>query len=193
MACTTSPSPPWSVGPPRRIFVTGTKSRISAVSEVVRRGGAFLVVGGVAFVVDAATFNLLAFGFTGRGLLYDNPLLAKIIAIVVATVVTYIGNRYWTFSARHIERKFSRYVIFILINLIAIGIQLGCLAFSRYVLGLEGIVPDNISGTLIGQALATVFRFVTYDKLVFPDVAPPEQTIDLHPAETIDRPASREL
>lgn len=135
----------------------------------LRKGGAFLVVGGVAFVVDAALFNLLTFGFTGHGPLYDLPLVSKVIAIGVATVVTYIGNRYWTFGSRTIVRRFSRYVVFVALNIAAIGIQLGCLAFSRYVLGLEGVVADNVSGTLIGQALATVFRFFTYDRWVFPD------------------------
>lgn len=146
----------------------------SRVPGVVRRGGAFLVIGGVAFLVDALTFNLLTFGITlvGRGPLFDLPLVSKIIAIVVATVVTYVGNRYWTFGSRHLERRFSRYVVFALLNLVAIAIQLGCLAFSRYVLGLEGVVADNISGTLIGQALATIFRFFTYDRWVFPHEEP---------------------
>jgi len=135
----------------------------------LRRSGAFLVVGGVAFIVDAVTFNLLAFGITGHGPLYDLPLVAKSIAIVVATVVTYVGNRYWTFGTRTLQRRFSRYVVFVALNVVAVLLQLGCLAFSRYVLGLEGPVADNVSGTFIGQALATVFRFVTYDRWVFPD------------------------
>lgn len=135
----------------------------------LRKGGAFLAVGGVAFVVDAVLFNLLTFGFTGRGPFYDLPLLSKVIAIACATVVTYIGNRYWTFGSRTIARRFSRYLVFVVLNIAAIGIQLACLAFSRYVLGLEGVLADNVSGTLVGQALATVFRFVTYDRWVFPD------------------------
>lgn len=144
-------------------------SERSSLGGLLRRGGAFLVIGGIAFVVDAVVFNLLAFGLSGRGPLYDLPLLAKVIAIVVATVVTYVGNRYWTFGARTMERRFSRYIIFILLNVAAMALQLGCLAFSRYVLGLEGVVADNISGTIIGQALATLFRFFTYDRWVFPD------------------------
>ncbi|MFG6402034.1 MULTISPECIES: GtrA family protein [unclassified Microbacterium] len=140
-----------------------------------KQGVAFLVVGGAAFVVDAVVFNLLAFWVTGVGPLYDQPLLAKIIAIVIASLVTYVGNRYWTFGDRHLPRRWSRYVLFAVFNLIAIGLQLGCLWFSRYVLGLEGPIPDNISGTLIGQALATVFRFLTYDRFVFP-ASPSDQT-----------------
>lgn len=136
---------------------------------LLQRGGAFLVVGGVAFVVDALVFNLLAFGVTGRGPMYDLPLVAKVIAIAVATIVTYVGNRYWTFGTRTIERRFSRYVVFVLLNVVAMGIQLGCLAFSRYVLGFEGVIADNIAGTFIGQALATLFRFFTYDRWVFPN------------------------
>lgn len=135
----------------------------------LRKSGAFLVVGGVAFVVDALTYNLLVFGLAGRGPLYDLPVVAKITAIVVATVVTYVGNRYWTFGTRTIERRASRYVIFILLNIIAMAIQVGCLAFSRHVLGLEGVVADNVAGTIVGQALATIFRFITYDRWVFPN------------------------
>lgn len=137
-------------------------------TTLLRQGGAFLVVGGAAFLVDAAVFNLLVFGLTGTGPMYDLPLIAKLLAIAVATVVTYVGNRYWTFGTRKTERRYSRYVIFVLLNVAAIGIQLSCLAFSRYVLGFEGVLADNISGTLIGQALATLFRFVTYDRWVFP-------------------------
>ncbi|GGH37539.1 GtrA family protein [Microbacterium album] len=147
-------------------------------NAAVKRGkqaGAFLVIGGIAFLVDALVFNLLAFWVTGRGPLYDLPLVAKIIAIVVASVVTYVGNRYWTFGDRRLQRRMSRYALFAVFNLIAIGLQLGCLAFSRYVLGLEGPLADNISGTFIGQALATAFRFFTYDRFVFPHDPPPQR------------------
>lgn len=143
-----------------------------SLRSILARAVAFLAVGGIAFVVDAVVFNLLAFWVTGRGPLYDAPLTAKIIAIVVASIVTYVGNRYWTFRSRKLTMRFSRYAVFALLNLVAIGIQLGCLAFSRYVLGLEGPVPDNISGTLVGQALATVFRYLTYDRFVFHERKP---------------------
>lgn len=144
----------------------------ASAKKRAQQGAAFLVVGGAAFVVDAVVFNLLAFWVTGVGPLFDQPLLAKIIAIVLASLVTYVGNRYWTFGDRHLPRQWSRYLLFALFNLVAIGLQLGCLWFSRYVLGLEGPIPDNISGTIIGQGLATVFRFLTYERFVFRPAAP---------------------
>lgn len=141
----------------------------TGVIATLKRGGAFLVVGGLAFIVDAVVFNVLVYGFDGHGLMLDTPVTAKLIAIVVATVVTYVGNRYWTFGSRAISRKLSRYLVFALLNLIAMGLQVGTLAFSRYVLGFDGIVADNVSGTIIGQILATAFRYFTYDRWVFRD------------------------
>ena len=46
-------------------------------------------------------------------------------------------------------------MMFILINLIATALQLSCLGFSRYVLGLDTVLADNISGTFIGQIVST--------------------------------------
>lgn len=144
----------------------------SAIVAKLRQAGAFLVIGGVAFVVDALTYNALVFWVTGHGPMSHLPITAKIIAIVVASIVTYVGNRFWTFNDRHLPRKFSRYALFVVFNLVAMGLQLGCLWFSRYVLGLDSVLADNIAGTLIGQALATLFRFITYDRFVFPHEHP---------------------
>lgn len=140
----------------------------NTVAKKIRQAAAFLVIGGIAFVVDAVTYNLLVFWFSGHGPMFDLPVPAKIIAIVIASLVTYIGNRYWTFNDRHLPPKLSRYALFVVFNLVAMGLQLGCLWFSRYVLGLESVLADNIAGTFIGQALATIFRFFTYDRFVFP-------------------------
>ena len=59
-------------------------------------------------------------------------------------------------------------LLFILINVIAAGLQLGCLGFSRYVLGLDSVLADNIFGTVIGQIVSTTFRYLTYGRYVFP-------------------------
>ncbi|MDO3647640.1 GtrA family protein [Nocardia mangyaensis] len=143
----------------------------SKVMTALRQGAAFLVVGAIGFLVDAGTYNLLVFwdgGFSfGEGVLYHAPLPAKIIAIAVATVVTYFGNKWWTFSHKKTDNPGREYLLYFLFNIVAIGLQLGCLGFSRYVLDLSSPLSDNISGTLIGQIVAVVFRYWAYDKFVF--------------------------
>jgi len=134
----------------------------------VRRAGSFLAVGGVGFLVDAATYNLLVF-WGGDGPLHDVPLLAKVVAIAVASVVTYLGSHFWTYRDRSGRLSRRAFTAFVAINVLAILLQLSCLGFSRYVLGLDGPVADNVSGTFVGQALATAFRFVAYGRWVFPE------------------------
>ena len=91
------------------------------------------------------------------------------IAIGVATVATYFGNHYLTYHDRAARRSVRRLAIFALLNVIALLLQLACLGFSRYVLGLADPVSDNLWGTIIGQGVATVFRYFTYGRFVFPE------------------------
>ncbi|WP_280401015.1 GtrA family protein [Nocardia carnea] len=147
-----------------------SRSLTERVRAGLRQSAAFLVVGVIGFVVDAGTYNLLVFdlGFGDEiGAMHGAPLPAKIIAIAVATVVTYFGNKWWTFSHKQTGSPVREYVRYAVINVIAIGLQLGCLGFSRYVLELSSPLADNISGTLIGQIVAVVFRYWAYDKFVF--------------------------
>lgn len=132
----------------------------------------FLTVGGVVFLLDAAMYNLLVFwdpvqGW-GQGLLHGQPLLAKVLTIAIASCLTYTGNRLWTFGDRPRPDTARSVIAFILVNVVAAALQLACLGFSRYVLGLDSVVADNVSGTFIGQIVSTSFRYVTYGRFVFP-------------------------
>lgn len=137
-------------------------------TAALRKGSAFLVVGGIGFLADAGIYNLLVF-WGGEGVMYHSPLPAKIIAIAVATVVTYFGNKWWTYGDKKTTDPVRQYLLYAVFNVAAIALQLGCLAFSRYVLGLSSPLADNISGTFVGQAVAVVFRYWAYDKFVFTD------------------------
>ncbi|MEP6665877.1 MAG: GtrA family protein, partial [Nocardioidaceae bacterium] len=65
----------------------------------VHEAAKFGVVGGIGFVVDVTVFNLLRFA-GDPGLLEHKPLTAKAISVAVATMVTYLGNRHWTWAER---------------------------------------------------------------------------------------------
>jgi len=146
-----------------------------ALSEHLRRGGTFLVIGGIGFLVDAAVYNGLVF-WGGQGPLFSLPLVAKVVAIAVASVVTYLGSHFWTFRDRSSAVSARSFGAFLAVNVVAILLQLACLGFSRYVLGLDGPVADNVSGTLVGQVLATAFRYVAYGRWVFPAAAAQRST-----------------
>lgn len=143
-------------------------SRLDAgVHRLARELVKFGLVGAVAFVVDVGLFNLLR---AGDGPLSSKPLTAKTVSMVLAVTVAYFGNRYWTF--RHRDRPGMRreYVLFLLLNGVALLIALTCLAFSHYVLGLDSLLADNIATNVVGLAMGTVFRFWSYRKWVFPEV-----------------------
>lgn len=132
----------------------------------------FLTVGGAVFLLDALMYNVLVFwdpaqGW-GEGLMHGHPLLAKVLTIAVASCLTYTGNRLWTFGDRPRPDTTRSVLAFILVNVVAAALQLACLGFSRYVLGLDSVLADNVSGTIIGQAVSTSFRYVTYGRFVFP-------------------------
>ena len=91
---------------------------------------------------------------------------SQFIAIVVAIVVTYVGNRYWAFKHRKTDNIARESVTFIVLSAIGTGIQLGITALGTYGLGLK----DGISYTLItvvGIGIATLFRLYAYRKFVF--------------------------
>lgn len=129
--------------------------------EVIKFG----VVGGVAYVVDLAVFNLLRFG-PGE-LLGDKPLTAKAVSVAVATCVAWYGNRQWTFRRRRTAAPVRELVQFFVINGIGLGIGLACLFVSHYVLGLRTPLADNVSANGVGLVLSTLFRFWAYRRFVF--------------------------
>jgi hypothetical protein len=50
---------------------------------------------------------------------------------------------------------------------VALGIALGCLAISRYVLGMTSPMADNVAANGVGLALGSLFRFLSYRRFVF--------------------------
>ena len=138
--------------------------------------GKFGIVGVLAFLVTDAGTNLLHFQ-AGQG-----PLTANVVATVVAMAVSYAGNRYWTFRHRQrtgVRREGS---LFFLLNAVGLAIQLACLGFATYLLGLHGKLSYNVA-LVAGIALATLFRYWSYKQWVWRAVtAPPAEWAPYAPA-----------
>jgi putative flippase GtrA len=125
----------------------------------------FGTVGGLAFVVDAGLFNLLRFG--PGAVLEAKPVTAKVVSVAVATLVAWLGNRYWAFADSRRENRVRELVAFCAVNLGGMVIAAGCLAVSHYALGLTSPLADNVSANGVGLALGTAFRYAAYRWLVF--------------------------
>ncbi|MGI9197265.1 MAG: GtrA family protein [Candidatus Nanopelagicales bacterium] len=140
-----------------------------SVGTLAREIAKFGAVGLMAFVVDVGLFNLLMYA-GGSGPLNDKPLTAKAISVIAATTFAYFGNRFWTFRHRARTNMGREYVLFFVLNGIAMMIALACLWFSHYALGLDSALANNISANVIGLGLGTLFRFWSYRKWVFPEI-----------------------
>ncbi|MEU8229480.1 GtrA family protein [Actinoplanes sp. NPDC048967] len=162
-------------------FLPALRARFGAL---VRELSKFGTVGGIAFAIDFAIFNVLLH----RG--YES-LLAKTISTVIATTLAFAGNRYWTWRHREHTNMARQYTLFFLLNAVGLGIGLTCLAISHYGLGaiwpeFQTPLADNISGQFVGTAVGTLFRFWSYRRFVFGDTVVPDPT----PAPLVEAPVT---
>ncbi len=124
----------------------------------------FLAVGGVGYVVDVTAFNLLR----SQSLLSTvDPSYARIMAVALAMVVTYLGNRMFTWRGQPSGDRRREIGLFVLFNMIGLGLSVATLVVSHDLLGLTSRLADNISANVVGLALGTLFRYWTYKRFVF--------------------------
>jgi putative flippase GtrA len=132
----------------------------------------FGIVGGTTFLVDNGVWYFLKLS-----VLESKPTTAKAIAIIVATIASYILNREWSFRTRGGRERHHEAALFFVISGVAVVLNLIPLYASRYVFNLEvphvtrlvQEVADFASGSIIGMLLAMFFRFWGFKKWVFPD------------------------
>jgi putative flippase GtrA len=90
-----------------------------------------------------------------------------LISGIVSILVAYLGNRHWTWKGRQRTGAKREITLFFIINGITLIFGVICLAVSRYVLGLDSALADNISANVIGVGIGTLFRFWSYRTIVF--------------------------
>lgn len=120
----------------------------------------FLVAGGLAYAVDVAVFNVGLYAGLG-------PVWAKVLSSVPATIVAYLGNRYFTYRHRERTGVGREYTLFFLFSAVAAGIQAACVYVSHNLMGYGSALADNVSGNVVGMGLATLFRFWAFRTWVF--------------------------
>ena len=138
---------------------------LSKILKLRREFGKFFSVGALGYVVGVGGFNLLV--HTQNAPFKERPLTGSILSGAVSILVTYIGNRHWTWKDRKRSGARREVTLFFIINGITLTFGVICLAISRYVLNLDSALADNISANVIGVGLGTIFRFWSYRTIVF--------------------------
>jgi putative flippase GtrA len=141
----------------------------------------FGIIGVIGLVITNGGYYLMR----GNGV---GPITSTTIPTIVATIVAYLGNRYWSFRHRERTGVGRETVVFFVLNGIGLLIQDAAVGFNSYVLDLK---HDWLAGFIalnFGIALATLFRFWSYRKWVW--VAPADGEVAAHLRPGASAPAS---
>lgn len=119
---------------------------------------AFGLVGAVGFIIDIGLFNLF---------FHDGQIVAKCISTTAATIVTYFGNRYFSFSHRARSGIGRETSVFFSINVLTLLFSLAVIAIFEYPFGFKHHVLVMNLVNLGTIAIGTLFRFWSYKRFVF--------------------------
>ena len=120
----------------------------------------FGLVGLIGSVVDLGGAAYLH-GVVGIG-----PMVSKGLSIIAATVITYLGSRFWTFRHRVNQALMREGALFVALNVVGLAIAEGVIALVTYGFGLKGALAYNVA-SVAGTGLGTIFRYFSYKKWVF--------------------------
>jgi putative flippase GtrA len=138
--------------------------------QLIHEFAKFGIIGVVGLIITNVGYAVLHSHGVG-------PVTSTTIATIIATIVAYIGNRYWSFRHRERTSVPREGLLFFVLNAIGLLIQDAVVAFNSYVLHLEHHKLAEFLALNLGIAIATVFRFWSYRKFVWrlaPAPAPAE-------------------
>jgi putative flippase GtrA len=125
--------------------------------QLIHEGFKFLVIGAVGFIVTIGAANVL------------HPIgkyKAITIATILATVITYLGNRYWTFRHRQGKGTTRDSSLFFFLNGVGLLIYYGCIGLIDLAGLGHSVVWYNVA-LVVGTGLGTLFRFWSYRRWIW--------------------------
>lgn len=139
--------------------------------HLIHEAAKFGIVGAAGFVVQLGSTNLLRYQAD------MGKYKAITVATVIATVVTFLGNRYWTYRHRVHAGTARESVMFFVMNGVGLIILYGCVALVVDGFGEDTPLWYNVAN-ITGIILGTIFRFYSYRKWVWK--APLEDVLEGH-------------
>jgi putative flippase GtrA len=128
--------------------------------QLIHEGAKFCVIGGVGAVITLGGADIL------HNHLSVNKYTAITIATLVATAVTFAGNRYWTFRHRSGKGTAHESAMFFVLNGVGLLIGYACIYLVTDGFGLGTPLWYDFANFL-GLVFGTLFRFWSYRKWVW--------------------------
>jgi putative flippase GtrA len=141
--------------------VTLARTLYERFRQLIHEFAKFGVIGVIGLLITNGVYDLL-YNHLGVG-----PVKSTTVATIIAAIVTYVGNRYWSFRHRERPGVVRESLIFLVLNGIGLLIQDGAVAFNYYVLGLGHNKVAGFIALNFGIAVATLFRFWSYRQFVW--------------------------
>lgn len=166
--------------------VSSVKALYGRFRDLIHEAGRFGVVGLAGLIVTDSGANLLQYE---AGM---DRFSATAVATIAATAISFVASRYWTFRHRAHSGTGRETVLFFVVNGIGVAISEGCVGLA-YALGRTGGLSYNIALNG-GIALATLFRYWSYKRWVWPAASAASGRASRRPAHGgLSRQPVREL
>jgi putative flippase GtrA len=125
--------------------------------QLIHEGFKFVLIGVVGAIVTFGAANALH---------SIGKYKAITIATILATAITYLGNRYWTFRHRQGKGTTRDSTMFFVLNGVGLLIYYGCIGLLD-VAGLGHNLGWYNVALVVGTGLGTLFRFWSYRKWIW--------------------------
>jgi putative flippase GtrA len=147
------------------LFMPRMASLRKRLADLIPELAKFGVVGLIGSIIDLGGADYL---HVHMGV---EPMVAKGLSITAATLVTYLGSRFWTFRHRVNQALLREGVLFVVLNVVGLAIAEVVIAATTYGLDLKSELAFNVA-SVVGTGLGTIFRYFSYKKWVFLAGAP---------------------
>ncbi|MDH3261091.1 MAG: GtrA family protein [Acidimicrobiia bacterium] len=127
-----------------------------AMGQFLRLG----LIGGLNTIVYFVLLNVL-FSLVGLSAFWSVTW-----AFVLATALSYVLNRRWTFQIKEGRGSLRETVVFYVVNLAAWGATVGMVELAEKVFGTSTALQINLA-SLVATAIILIPKFASYRDLVF--------------------------
>jgi putative flippase GtrA len=137
--------------------VTSIGELYARFRQLIHEGAKFLVIGAIGAIITFGVANAL------------HPIgkyKAITVATILATVITYLGNRYWTFRHRQGKGTTRDSIMFFVLNGVGLVIYYACIGIIDLA-GLGHSVAWYNVALVVGTGLGTLFRFWSYRRWIW--------------------------